>query len=58
MNRKLRNLMVSSANNIGYDNIEFILRGKSFIHTMNNRGPRIDPRGTPCFNAPQSEKKL
>jgi len=50
-------MMLVSLANIGYD-IEFILRGKLFIHIMNNRGPRIDPLGTPCFNVPQSEKKL
>jgi hypothetical protein len=55
--RNLRNLLVSSANNIGYDT-EFILRKKSFIHTMDNRGPRIDPWGTPCFNVPKSENKI
>jgi hypothetical protein len=25
---------------------------------MNNRGPRINPWGTPCFSLPQSEKKI
>jgi hypothetical protein len=49
--------LVSSANNIG-SGIEFILSGRSFICIMNNRGPRIDPWGTPCFNVPQSEKKI
>jgi len=48
---------VSSANNIG-SHTEFILRGRSFIYIMNNRGPRIDPWGAPCFNVPQSEKKI
>jgi hypothetical protein len=33
--------LVSSANNIISD-ITFILRGRSFICVMNNRGPRID----------------
>jgi hypothetical protein len=47
--------LMSSANNIGSD-IEFVLRGRSFIYIMNNRGPRIDPWGAPCFNIPQSEK--
>jgi len=49
--------LVSSANNAGSD-IEFILRGRSFIHIMNNTGPRIHPWGTPYFNVPQSEKKF
>jgi hypothetical protein len=50
-------IIVSSANSIDSD-IEFLLRGRSFIYVMNNRGPRIDPYGTPCFSVPQSEKKL
>ena len=41
--------LVSSANNTGSD-IEFILTRRSFIYIVNNRGPRIDPWGTPCFN--------
>ena len=49
--------LVSSENNIGSD-IEFILRGRSFIYIMNNRGHRIGPWGTPCFNVPQLEKKF
>ena len=27
--------------------LEYILRRRSFIYTMNTRGPRIDPWGTP-----------
>jgi hypothetical protein len=46
--------LISLANNIGYD-IEFIPRGRPNIY-MNNRGPRIDPWGTPCFTVLQSEK--
>jgi ribosomal protein L36 len=46
--------LVSSANNICSDT-EFILR-RSFVCVMNNRDPRIDPRGIPCFSVPQSEK--
>jgi hypothetical protein len=46
---------VSSANNI--DSVpEFIFRGKSFIHTTNIRGPRIDPWGIPSFSVPFLEK--
>ena len=48
--------LLSSANNIGSDT-EFILRGRSFMYTMNNRGPRIDPWRKPNFNIPQSQKK-
>jgi len=49
--------LVSSTNNIGSD-VAFIFRGTSLIYTMNNRGPRTDTWGTPCFNIPQSEKKF
>jgi hypothetical protein len=49
--------LVASTNNIG-PHTEFILRGRSFIYIMNNRGPRIDPWGTPCFIVPQAEKKI
>jgi hypothetical protein len=49
--------LVSSANIDGSD-IEFILRGRSFIYLMNNRSPRFDPRGTSCFSVAQSEKKV
>ena len=45
----------SPANN-NYSDIEFILRGRSFIYIMTNRGTRIDPWGTSCFNVPQAEK--
>ena len=38
-------MLESSANNISSDT-EFILRGRSFIYIMNNKGPRIDPWGT------------
>jgi hypothetical protein len=48
--------LVSSANNTGSDT-EFILRGRSFIYIMNNRGPRNYPWGTPYFNVPQSREK-
>jgi hypothetical protein len=27
------------------------------IYFFNNKGPKTDPWGTPCFNVPQSEKK-
>jgi len=47
--------LLSPANNV-YSDIEFILRGRSFIYIMKNRGTRIDPWGTPCFNVPQEEK--
>ena len=46
--------LVSSVNNI-------IFKGSfSYIQTyiINNRGPIIDPWGTPCFNTPQTEKKF
>jgi hypothetical protein len=41
-------MLVLSANNISSD-IEFILRGRSFIYIMNNKVPRIDPWGTLCM---------
>ena len=47
-------ILVSLANNIGSDT-ELILRRRSFQYIM-NRGPRIDPWGTPCINVPQSDK--
>jgi hypothetical protein len=50
-------ILVSSANNIGSD-IEFILRGRSFIYIRKNKDPRTDSWGNPCFNVPQSEKKI
>jgi hypothetical protein len=37
--------LVSSANNSGSDK-EFNLRGRSLIYFTNNKGSRIDPRGT------------
>jgi hypothetical protein len=49
--------LVSSANNIGSDT-ECIPEGRSFIYIMKNRGPRINPWGTPCFSLPHPEKKL
>jgi len=50
-------MLLSSANNT-YSDIEFILRGRSFIYIMNNRGTKIDPWGTACFNVLQTEKKF
>jgi len=47
--------LAASANNNG-SYIEFILRGRPFTYIKNNRGPRIDPWGTPCFNVPQLKK--
>ena len=46
--------LVVSANKIVSDT-EFILRGRSFIYIMNNRGPRTDPWRTPRFNTPLRE---
>jgi len=50
-------MLLLPANNT-YSDIEFILRGRSFICIMKNRGTRIDPWGTPCFNVPQAEKNF
>jgi hypothetical protein len=49
--------LVSSANKIGSAK-EFILSGRSFIHIINSKGPRIDPWGTPFFSVPQLEKNF
>ena len=49
--------LVPSENNIGFDT-EFILRGRPFIHIMNNICPRVDPQGIPRFNISLSEKKF
>ena len=49
--------LVSPANNIVSD-IDFILRGKSFLYIMINKGPAIDPWGILCFDVPQSKKKF
>jgi len=58
LNRNLRiseiMTLVSSANNIGFDT-KFILRRRLFKYII-NRGPRIDPYVTPCFNVPKSKK--
>ena len=48
-------MLLSLANNT-YSDIEFILRGRTFIYIMKNRGTRIDPWRTPCFNVTQAEK--
>jgi hypothetical protein len=47
--------IMTSGNNIGSDT-KFILRGRSFVYVINNRGPRIDPWRTPCFTVHQAEK--
>ena len=39
-------VLAISENNNGSDT-KFILRGRSLIYIMNNRGPTIDPWGTP-----------
>lgn len=39
-------------------NTEAIVKERSCIYIINNRGPTIDSWGTPCFNAIQSEKIL
>ena len=47
--------LVSSANNSVSDT-EFVVRGRTFMNIMNNRGSRIYPWRTPCFSVPQSQK--
>jgi len=49
--------LVSSANNTVSDT-EFVLWGRTLMNIMNNRGSRIDPWGTPCFNLPQPQEKF
>jgi hypothetical protein len=46
---------VSSANNIGMA-LSFMILGKSFIYRRNNRGPWIDPCGTPLSTLPHIEE--
>jgi hypothetical protein len=46
--------LVSSAKGIG-EEILFNTRGKSLMQIKNNRGPRMDPCGTPCDIEPQFE---
>ena len=50
--------MLLSPVNYTYSDIEFILGGRPFIYIINNRDTRTDPRGTPCFNVTQAEKKF
>ena len=47
--------LVSSANNFI---VELISVSMSFMKTMNKRGPRIDPWGTPAFMSRQLEVEL
>ena len=49
--------LVSSTNDVVPD-VAFILRGMSLVCIMDNRGPRTDTWGTPCFSVPQSEKNF
>ena len=49
--------LVSSANNTGSDK-EFNLSGRSFIYFMNNKGSRIDPRGTWVSMYPSHSKNF
>jgi hypothetical protein len=44
-------MLVSSANNIGSDT-------EQKVFTMNSKVPRIDPRRTQSFNAPQLDKEF
>jgi hypothetical protein len=43
--------LLSPANNTHYD-MEFIVRGRSFIYIMKNRDTRNYHWGTPCSNVP------
>jgi hypothetical protein len=48
---EIRTLLLS-ANNNGSDT-QLILRGRSFIYTINNKDPRIDHWEGPGINTPQ-----
>jgi len=50
-------MLLSPANNT-YSDIELVIRGRTFIYIMKNRGTRIDPWGTPCFNVLQAENNF
>jgi hypothetical protein len=39
-------MLVSSAKRIGFANVAIVF-GRSFMYNINNRGPRMDPWGTP-----------
>ena len=49
--------LASSANNISSER-EFVLCGRSCMCIKNNKGPRIEPWGTPCFTIPLSEEEV
>jgi hypothetical protein len=49
--------LVSSVNIMGSVKV-FFVGGRSFMHIVKSKGPRIDPWGTPCFIVPQFEKKF
>lgn len=48
---------MSSANDIVQIWNLFLGERHLCMHSMNKRGPRIEPWGTPCLNVPQSEKE-
>jgi hypothetical protein len=47
-------ILVSSTKRIGIDSL-FMMFGKSFICNGNNKGHKIDPRGTPLMTFPKLE---
>jgi hypothetical protein len=47
-------MLVSSAKSTGLD-LLIIMFGKAFIYKRNNKGPRIDPWGTPFLTEPHLE---
>jgi hypothetical protein len=49
--------LVSSANDIGSEG-EFILRGRLLMYVQNNKGPRIEPWGTPRFTIPKPQEEM
>jgi hypothetical protein len=50
--------MLLSPANKTYSDIEFILRGRSFIYIMNNETLELILGELPCFNVLQAEKKF
>ena len=48
-------MVVSSAYKSMQDIVSCNVKGKSFIKSKNNRGPKMDPWGTPQFTADESD---
>jgi hypothetical protein len=46
-------ILISSVNKIGLNRLDVGL-GRSLIYVRNNKGPSMEPRGTPYLMGPQS----